>query len=155
MPPPRPSRAGPASSGRRPTTSATESYFAELREQERDELDVAAGGYETIAAALAEALAGHAPARLIVDVPNGSAVSGLPADAVVELCCRVDAGGAVPEPLAPPTAHQLGLMSQVKACERDVVEAALTGSRAAALRAFALHPLVGSLDAARSLASGW
>jgi 6-phospho-beta-glucosidase len=40
----------------------------------------------------------------------------------------------------------------VKASERAVIDAALTGSRDAALRAFALHPLVGSLDAARQLA---
>ena len=42
-------------------------------------------------------------------------------------------------------------MSTVKACEQSVVEAALTASPEAALRAFALHPLVGSLGAARAL----
>jgi 6-phospho-beta-glucosidase len=42
-------------------------------------------------------------------------------------------------------------MSLVKSCERDVIAAALTGDRDAALRAFALHPLVRSLEAARRL----
>ena len=44
-------------------------------------------------------------------------------------------------------------MCTVKSCERAIVTAALTGSTAAALRAFALHPLVGSLGAARTLAA--
>jgi 6-phospho-beta-glucosidase len=44
-------------------------------------------------------------------------------------------------------------MCSVKSCERAVVDAARTGSAAAALRAYALHPLVGSLGAARALAA--
>jgi 6-phospho-beta-glucosidase len=39
----------------------------------------------------------------------------------------------------------------VKGCEHAIIEAARTGSTEAALRAFALHPLVGSLDVARAL----
>jgi len=91
----------------------------------------------------------------------------------------VAAGGPVPLPVSPPSAHELGLMSAVRACERDIADAALliagteltgstgpqaragtsdTGNPAAradalALRAFAAHPLVGSLHAARSLAA--
>ncbi|MFN2518232.1 MAG: 6-phospho-beta-glucosidase [Jatrophihabitantaceae bacterium] len=128
------------------------SYLAELRAGERDEQDVAAGGYETIAVALAGALTGAAPATLVLNVRNDTAVAGLPADAVIEIACRVDRSGATPLPVGEPTTHQLGLMSLVKSCERAAIEAALTGSVQAALRAFALHPLVGSLDAARALA---
>ena len=102
---------------------------------------------------------------------------------VIEVPCRVDASGAVPLPVSAPSAHQLGLMAAVRSCERDIADAALTAAglgtpggpetaagpgagagpggaadaaaRAAALalRAFAAHPLVGSLDAARSLAA--
>lgn len=127
-------------------------YFAELRDDERDEADVAAGGYETMAAALAEALTGREPATLIVDVPNHGVVAELPEDAVIEVPCRVDTTGATPQSVAAPTLHQLGLLATVKACERAIIDAALTGSRDAALRALALHPLVGSLRAARQLA---
>jgi 6-phospho-beta-glucosidase len=127
-------------------------YFAELRDGDRDEIDVAAGGYETMAAALAEALTGRAPATLIVNVPNRGVVAELPDDAVIEVPCRVDKTGACPLTIAPPTLHQLGLIAQVKASERAVIEAGLGGSADAALRAFALHPLVGSLQAARQLA---
>jgi 6-phospho-beta-glucosidase len=128
------------------------SYFTELRSEARAERDVAAGGYETIAVALAAALTGGAPATLVLNVRNNATVTGLAPDASIEIACRVDSSGPVALPVAAPTAHQLGLMSVVSGCERAAGEAALTGSPAAALRAFALHPLVGSLDAARALA---
>jgi 6-phospho-beta-glucosidase len=133
------------------------SYFAELRSGERDDADVEAGGYETMAIGLAAALSGAteatAPPRLILNVRNGRTVPALAPDAVIETVCQVDAGGAVPLPVAPPSAHELGLMSTVKSCERAIISAALTGSAADALRAFALHPLVGSLEAARTLSA--
>ncbi len=135
------------------------SYFAELRSGERDAADVEAGGYEAIAIGLAAALTagtgvkGSAPARLILNVRNGGTVPALAPDAVIETVCRVDSDGAVPLPAAPPSDHELGLMSTVKSCERAIASAALTGSAADALRSFALHPLVGSLDAARTLAA--
>ena len=132
------------------------SYFAELRSGERDAADVEAGGYEAIAIGLAAALAGvtgPASARLILNVRNGSTVPALAPDAVIETVCRVDSDGAVPLPVAPPSDHELGLMSTVKSCEQAIASAALTGSAADALRAFALHPLVGSLEAARTLAA--
>jgi 6-phospho-beta-glucosidase len=134
------------------------SYFAELRSGERDAADVEAGGYEAIAIGLASALmgralSGSAPARLILNVRNGGTVPALAPDAVIETVCRVDSDGAVPLPAAPPSDHELGLMSTVKSCERAIASAALTGSAADALRAFALHPLVGSLEAARTLAA--
>jgi 6-phospho-beta-glucosidase len=157
------------------------SYFAELRTGEhagdRDEADVAAGGYESVAIALASALCGGPAARLILNVPNGDTVPALPPGMVIEVPCLVDAVGPVPLPVSAPSAHQLGLMSAVRASERDIADAALIAAgttstadpadgadaadpadaagRAAALalRAFATHPLVGSLGAARSLAA--
>ncbi len=130
------------------------SYFAELREQgqQRAADDISSGGYEGIAAAVAQALTGGSAAHLILNVANRGTVAGLPDDAVVEVGCRVDRAGARPLPIAAPNEHQLGLMSAVKASERAVIEAALSGSRSALLRAYALHPLVGSLGAAARLA---
>jgi 6-phospho-beta-glucosidase len=136
------------------------SYFAELRTGkragERDEADVAAGGYESVALALASALAGGPSSRLILNVPNGATVPALPPDMVIEVPCQVDGSGAVPLPVSPPSDHELGLMSAVRGCERAIAAAALSRDPAEAarlsLRAFATHPLVGSLDAARALA---
>ena len=132
------------------------SYFAELRSGERDAADVEAGGYEAIAVGLVAALTGvtgSAPARLILNVRNGSTVPALAPDSIIETVCQVDSAGAVPLPATPPSDHELGLMSTVKSCERAIASAALTGSAADALRAFALHPLVGSLEAARNLSA--
>ena len=141
-------------------------YFAELRTGERagarDEADVAAGGYESVAAALATALTGGRPARLILNVPNGDVVPGLDASTTIEVPCQVGVAGPVPIGVSPPSDHELGLMLTVRACERAIAQAALAeaaqpGSAAArelALRAFTQHPLVGSVEAARVLAAG-
>ena len=158
--------AGPADAAKRWQAANDErnrSYFAELRTGgnagQRDEADVAAGGYESVAIALASALCGGPAARLILNVRNRGTVPALPPDMVIEVPCRVDADGAVPLPVSAPSGHQLGLMSVVRASERDIADAALMGADAReragalALRAFASHPLVGSLDAARALAA--
>jgi 6-phospho-beta-glucosidase len=51
--------------------------------------------------------------------------------------------------------HAVGLVRGVKAVDRAVIEAATTGSRAAALRALAIHPLVDSLVVAHRLLDGY
>ena len=124
--------AGPASAAalwQAANDERNRSYFAELRTGERagerDEADVAAGGYESVAIALASALSGGPAARLILNVRNGDTVPALPPDMVIEVPCRVDASGAVPLPVSAPTAHQLGLMAAVRSCERDIADAAL------------------------------
>ena len=112
-----------------------------------------AAGYEQVALAVMTAIARDEPSTIILNVRNGSALPGLDADAVVELPTVVDADGARPLPARAPDLHQLGLMQQVKAVERFTIEAALTGSADAALKAFALHPLVDSVTTARKLLS--
>jgi 6-phospho-beta-glucosidase len=47
------------------------------------------------------------------------------------------------------------LVCSVKAVERSTIEAAATGSRSAAIRAFAWHPLVDSVTAAHQLLDGY
>ena len=83
------------------------------------------------------------------------AVPGLPADAVVEVPCRVTPDGAGPVPQDRPGPAQLELLRRVKDVERLVVEAATTGRREAALAAFARHPLVDSDDLAGKLLAGY
>jgi 6-phospho-beta-glucosidase len=115
---------------------------------ERDPHDLDGGGYDRVALALMRAIAHDERTVLILNVPGGGAVSFLDPDAVVEVPCEVGAFGARPLPVAPPDAHQAGLMLAVKSVERAAIEAAATGSRAAALRALVLHPLVDSAAAA-------
>ena len=132
-------------------------YMREARAEgeERDEADVAGGGYEGVALAIMAAISRGEESTMILNIRNGQALPGLPADAVVEIPCTVDRRGPRAATLAPVEGHQLGLMQQVKAVEQAVIEAAVTGSPDAALRAFALHPLVDSVSTARRLLAGY
>ncbi|NGN63380.1 6-phospho-beta-glucosidase [Streptomyces sp. A7024] len=130
-------------------------YMAESRAStggwERDTCDLDGGGYDRVALALMRAIARNERTTLILNVRNRTTVAGLDTDAVIEVPCLVDAGGAAPlaaDPLAP---DQLGLMLSLKAVERAAIEAATTGDANAALRAVALHPLVDSVNAAERI----
>ena len=90
-------------------------------------------------------------ALLVVDVQNGSAVAELSPEAVVELPCVVGRGGAEPLPQRPLEPIIRGLIQQVKAYEDLTVQAAVEGSRRAALLALAAHPLVPSVAIATEL----
>ncbi|SCF73174.1 6-phospho-beta-glucosidase [Streptomyces sp. DconLS] len=133
-------------------------YMAENRETagagEREEEDLS-GGYEKVALALMRAIARDARTTLILNVRNQGTLPNLDADAVIEVPCLVDANGAHPLATAPLPDHATGLVSSVKAVEREVLAAAESGSRATALKAFALHPLVDSVNVARRLTDGY
>jgi 6-phospho-beta-glucosidase len=133
-----------------------ESYLAETRSagEQRDEADLAGGGYEVVALDVIEALLGGPPAQLIVNARNGGVIPQLPADLVVEVPCVIDAGGATPLPVAPLDLHQLGLIASVRASEQAVIDAVLQGSMAQARRAYLIHPLVGSPRIAEQLLAG-
>ena len=128
-------------------------YMKESRteHEQRDGSDVDGGGYEGVALAIMAAIRHDRPKRMILNVRNGTAVPGLPADAVVEVLCDVNAQG--PRPVGPPslTGDQLGLVQQVKAVERLAIQAARTRSPRLAVQALALHPLVDSVTTARLL----
>ncbi|MFI1978000.1 6-phospho-beta-glucosidase [Streptomyces wedmorensis] len=130
-------------------------YMAANREAagtgDRDEEDLESGGYEKVALALMRAIARDERATLILNVRNGSTLAALDADAVIEVPCSVDANGAHPVSVAPLPYHAVGLVTAVKAVEREVLAAAESGSRATAVKAFALHPLVDSVAVARRL----
>lgn len=130
-------------------------YMAENRQAagagRRDTRDLESGGYEQVALDLMRAIARDRPARLILDVPNRGVLHELPADAVIEVPCAVDANGARPLAVDPLPDYAVGLVSAVKAVDRGVIHAAASGSRATALRALATHPLVDSVAVARRL----
>ncbi len=134
-------------------------YMAESREHsgagERDEADVAGGGYEGVALDLMAAIARGEQVTMILNVRNGHTIEGLPPQAVVEVPCSVDANGARALSTGPVAGSQLGLIQQVKAVEQLTIEAARTGSARTALTAFALHPLVDSVSTARLLLDGY
>ncbi|WEO94174.1 6-phospho-beta-glucosidase [Streptomyces sp. FXJ1.172] len=133
-------------------------YMAESRqsagagEREADDLS---GGYEKVALALMRAIAHDERTTLILNVRNGSTLSALDGDAVIEVPCLVDANGAHPVAVDPLPGHATGLVCSVKAVEREVLAAAESGSRRTAVKAFALHPLIDSVTVARALVEGY
>ncbi|MDQ0849319.1 6-phospho-beta-glucosidase [Arthrobacter sp. B3I9] len=160
--------------------SREEGYLAEARpaSERRNEADLDGGGYERVALSVMRALSGGGPAELVLNTPNTvpgadpavpePAIPGLPADAVVEVPCRVSPDGVVPLRQERPAPAQLALMQRVKEVERLVVQAAgleaaagaeagtASGTRReAALGAFARHPLVDSTALAAKLLAGY
>lgn len=133
-------------------------YMSENRETagagERDADDLS-GGYEKVALALMRAIARDERTTLILNVRNQNTLSVLDSDAVIEVPCLVDANGAHPVAVAPLPDHATGLVCSVKAVEREVLAAAESGSRTTAVKAFALHPLVDSVNVARRLVEGY
>ncbi len=134
-------------------------YMAENREAagagERAADDLESGGYEYVALALMRAIARDERATLILNVRSRGTLPLLDDAAVVEVPCRVDAAGAHPLAVSPLTGHEAGLVAAVKAVERCVLQAGESGSARAAVKAFALHPLVDSVTVARRLLDGY
>lgn len=151
--------APPLSTWDRTRAEREATYMSENREAagagEREESDLESGGYEQVALALMRAVARNERTSLILNVRNRTTLSVLDADAVIEVPCLVDANGARPVAVDPLPYHAVGLVTAVKAVERAVLDAADTGSRAAAVMAFALHPLVDSVTVARRLVDGY
>jgi 6-phospho-beta-glucosidase len=133
-------------------------YMSENRETagagERDADDLS-GGYEKVALALMRAIARDERTTLILNVRNRGTLSVLDTEAVIEVPCLVDANGAHPVAVDPLPDHATGLVCAVKAVEREVLSAAESGSRTTAVKAFALHPLVDSVNVARRLVDGY
>ncbi|MCE1179787.1 MAG: 6-phospho-beta-glucosidase [Micrococcales bacterium] len=148
---------GPLAEWDRVRLERNATYMREARAEgeERGEEEVQGGGYEGVALAIMAAISRGEPAELILNVRNAGTIPGLPDDAVVEVPCTVDAGGPRPHRLAPLTGHPLGLVQQVKAVDRLVIEAAVSGDERLATQAFALHPLVDSVTVARELLAGY
>ncbi len=147
---------------RRTVANRGASYMAEAkgtvqgeRQVEEDPGGLEHEGYAGVALSAMAAISRNERATMILNVRNGTTIPALPPDAVVEVPVMVDANGPHPMPPTQPDLEQAGLMQQVKAVEQLTIGAALNGSRADALRAFALHPLVDSVTIARQLLDGY
>ncbi|WP_058235173.1 family 4 glycosyl hydrolase [Devriesea agamarum] len=171
----------PLSLWRRTLRQREATYMAESREQDqqRREEDIAGGGYQEVALRLMNAIATGQKARMILDVANGSlgfadgslgdngssrsaspvggdrVVPELPADLVIEVPCDVDADGIHPRAVGPVRLDHLGRMARLRASERLIMHAALTGDRERAWQGFSCHPLVDSPRLGRALLEGY
>lgn len=128
-------------------------YMASNREAaggfERDEADLQTGGYDQVALAIMHAIANDVPAELVLNVPNRGVIPELDDDDIIELPCRIDASGIQTLPTRGLPDHARGLVVNAKYVEHQMIEAATTGSRTAALRALLQHPLVDSFAVAQ------
>lgn len=103
------------------------------------------------AVSLMASMLGAEEARVVLNVPNRGAIADLPADAIVEVPCRVRGRLVQPLAMGPLPSHSAGLVRQVAEHARLAAEAAVTGDVDLAVRALALHPLVRSLGSAQGL----
>lgn len=86
----------------------------------------------------------------VVDVRNNGLIPQLPKDCVIETNCVIGKKGAEPLEGADVPLSVIGLICQVKAYEILTIEAAVSGDRNTALRAFLNHPLVRDVRDARA-----
>jgi len=107
--------------------------------------------YSEASAMLIESLHADRGDVQVVNVRNEGAIPNLDDDAVVEVPCRIDAGGATPLPLAPLAPEMHGLVQHAKAYERLTVQAAVSGDRQTALAALLANPLVRDYEVAEPL----
>ncbi|MGN6379658.1 MAG: 6-phospho-beta-glucosidase [Gaiellales bacterium] len=144
-----------AASARREASYMAEAWSAKGVEQAKVAEDREPGGYGGVALQIVDAVFNARPRVMILNTANRSAMPFLDEDAVVEVSCVVGPGGVMPSAIGACPLECQGLISQVRASERAAIEAAISGSRSQALRAFALHPLVPSVEVAEGLLSSY
>jgi 6-phospho-beta-glucosidase len=109
------------------------------------------GDHGEYAVEVINAIANDRPARFIVNGPNQGAIADFGPDDVVEVSAVVSRDGARPLAMGALPPAVAGLIHALRAYEKLAVEAAVTGSREAALRALLAHPLVRDWETAEGL----
>jgi 6-phospho-beta-glucosidase len=112
-------------------------------------------GYAGVALGLIEALHGGTPRVMILNVPNQGAMRAMSDTDVVEIPTYVGKGSLQPLAVGDAPDHCLALMKQVKVYERLTIEAASKHSRAAALHALTVHPLLADASLAEKILAGY
>jgi 6-phospho-beta-glucosidase len=108
--------------------------------------------YSTAAVSIADAIENDKNEYHVVGVKNNGAFPFMAGSDVIEAKCLVNRKGAAPVKLSGPVSpYIMGLMQAVKAYEKLTVSAAINGSRADALAALMVHPLIGDYHKAKSL----
>ena len=110
-----------------------------------------ASGYHRIAIDVIKALSGHTPARIVVNTRNNGRLANLPDTDIIETPCWIDTDSVQPEPLAPLPDAVHGLVQSIKSYERAAIDAAISGDRLTARKAFLIHPAIGEWDPTKAL----
>lgn len=113
-----------------------------------------ANWYDFVIAPVLMALIERRTATYIVNVENRQALPWLPADAIIETPCLLDAGQIRPVALASAASLSGELRARIQlncAYEQLLVEAVLEYSDAKALRALLMNPLIANVNIARDI----
>jgi 6-phospho-beta-glucosidase len=111
------------------------------------------GGYEGVALQVIDGLTARSPGEVIVNTRNGASLGFLDPDDVVEVPALVHGGGVSPLAIGQLPRSAVGLITQTKQYERELVDAAVTGDASLAALALAVHPLVPGVTVAREMIS--
>lgn len=109
------------------------------------------GGYAGVALRAGLAITQDRPLRIGLNVPNGTAITGMRPDDVVEVTCEVDGTGIRPVTIGDIPEGPYLLMRTIKQYERLASQAILSHDRTLAVEALVAHPLVGSYPLAEAL----
>jgi len=133
--------------------SLMEQYKNPALKDKPKELEKRGGAlYSTVAISAAEAIENDKNENHVVSVKNSGALPFMDDDDVVEVKCRLNRAGATPLPVKKPeNPYITGMMQAVKAYEKLTVRAAINGSRADALAALMIHPLIGDFHSAKAV----
>jgi 6-phospho-beta-glucosidase len=110
-------------------------------------------GYEGVALQVIDGLTARSPGEVIVNTRNGASLGFLDPDDVVEVPALVHGGGVSPLAIGQLPRSAIGLITQTKQYERELVDAAVTGDAGLAALALAVHPLVPGVTVAREMIS--
>ncbi len=111
------------------------------------------GGYAGVALDFIKAVNGIEGVTMVLSVPNDGAVDFLKKEDVCEMTCTVDKNGVHPHKVREMPEMQKNLIRDVKLYENLTAEAIMEKSRAKAVKALTVHPLIGSYDVAVKLVS--
>lgn len=110
-----------------------------------------ATGYHRIALQVMTALRSTDTRHVVVNVQNGDTIPALAPEDVIEVPCRIDLNGAVPEPVGELPESVRGLVLSVKAYERTLIQAAMSGSAAKVRLAMLEYPIIGQWELSRDV----
>lgn len=102
-----------------------------------------ATGYHRIALDVMKGLCGDGEVRVVVNVRNRGSIAEIDADDIVEVPCTITRDSITPEKCGSLPGDVSGLVMAVKAYERAIIEASVTGSVVLAQKAMLLLPTVG------------
>ena len=108
--------------------------------------------YSTAAVSVVDAIENDRNEYHVVGVRNNGAVPFMADDDVLELKCNVNGQGVTPVAVSKMDVPYIrGMMQAVKAYEKLTVRAVINGSKADALAALMVHPLIGDYRKAKAL----